>query len=142
MFFGLGLLSTEAGIAIGTYLLSYTLFIEQGSIRKRLIHFIPYALVLLPWTVTYVLLGCGTHNFPIYTDPLNEPLLYLKAIFFRAPAYLLAQWTLPLGFRHVIWPSIVHRAGLIFSALLVFILIPLIRKDRTAQFWTLGMFVL
>ena len=139
--FALALLSAEAGIAIGAYLLSYTLFLEQGSIRKRLIHFIPYALVFLTWAVTYVLLDCGTRNVPLYTDPLNEPLLYLKAIFFRAPVYLLGQWTLPIGFHYINWPSIIHRAGLIFSALLVLILIPLIRKDRTAQFWTLGMFL-
>jgi len=139
--FALALLSAEAGIAIGAYLLSYTLLLEQGSIRKRLIHFIPYALVFLPWAVTYVILDCGTRNIPLYTDPLNEPLLYLKAIFFRAPVYLLGQWTLPIGFHYIKWPSIIHRAGLIFSALLVLILIPLIRKDRTAQFWTLGMFL-
>lgn len=137
--FALALLSAEAGIAIGAYLLSYTLFLEQGSIRKRLIGLIPYVLVFLPWAVTYVLLDCGARNMPIYTDPLNEPHLYLKAIFLRAPIYLLGQWTLPVGFHHINWPSIIHRAGLIFSALLVFILIPLIRKDRTARFWTLGM---
>jgi hypothetical protein len=139
--FALALLSAEAGIAIGAYLLSYTLFLEQGSIRKRLIHLTPYALVFLPWAVTYVLLDCGSRNIPLYTDPLNEPLLYLKAIFFRAPVYLLGQWTLPIGFHSINWPSMIHRAGLIFSALLVFILIPFIRKDRTAQFWTLGMFL-
>ena len=139
--FALALLSAEAGIAIGAYLLSYTLFLEQGSIRKRLIHLIPYALVFLPWAVTYVLLDCGARNAPLYTDPLNEPLLYLKAIFLRAPVYLLGQWTLPIEFNLINWPSIIHRAGLIFSALLILILIPLIRKDRTAQFWTLGMFL-
>jgi hypothetical protein len=139
--FALALLSKEAGIAIGAYLLSYTLFLEQGSIRKRLIHFIPYALVFLSWSVTYVLLDCGTSNFAVYTDPLNEPLLYLKAIFLRAPVYLLGQWILPVGLHYAIWPSIIHRAGLIFSVLLIFILFPLIRKDRTAQFWTLRMFL-
>ena len=139
--FALTLLSAEAGIAIGAYLLSYTLFLEQGSIRKRLTHLIPYALVFIPWALTYVLLDCGARNIFFYTDPLKEPLLYLKAIFFRAPVYLLGQWTLPIGFHHFNWPSIVHRAGLIFSALLVFMLIPLIRKDRTAQFLTLGMFL-
>ena len=139
--FALALLSAEAGIAIGAYLLSYTLFLEQGSIRKRLIHLIPYVLVFLPWAVTYVQLDCGARNIPFYTDPLNEPLLYLKAIFFRAPVYLLGQWTLPVGFHYINWPSMIHRVGLVFSALLVFILMPLIRKDRTAQFWTLGMFL-
>ena len=139
--FALALLSAEAGIAIGAYLLSYTLFLEQAPVRKRLIHLTPYALVFLFWALTYVLLDCGSRNIPHYTDPLNESLLYLKAIFFRAPVYLLGQWILPVGFHYSIWPSIVHRAGLIFSALLVFILIPCIRKDRTAQFWTLGMFL-
>ena len=121
--FGLALLSAEAGIAIGAYLLSYTLFLEKGSIRKRLLNLIPYALVFLPWAVAYVLLGCGSRNVPIYTDPLNEPLLYFKAIFFRVPAYLLGQWMLPIGLHYINWPSIVRGAGLIFSALLVFLLV-------------------
>jgi len=135
----LALLSAEAGIAIGAYLLSYTLFLEQGSSRKRLLYLIPYALVFLPWVLAYVLLDCGSRNMPIYTDPLNKPLLYLKAIFFRAPVYLLEQWIFPVEFYYINWPSIVRKAGLIFSALLAFILIPLIRKERTAQFWALGM---
>ena len=139
--FALALLSAEAGIAIGAYLLSYTLFLEQGSIRKRLIGLIPYAVVFLIWAVSYVLLECGARNNPLYTDPLNEPLLYLKAIFLRAPVYLLGQWTIPIEFNLINWPSIIHRAGLVFSALLILILIPLIRKDRTAQFCALGMFL-
>ncbi len=139
--FALALLSAEAGIAIGAYLLSYTLFLEQGSMRKRLISLIPYVLIFLPWALTYVQLDCGARNAGFYTDPLNETLLYLKAIFLRAPVYLLGQWIFPLGFRHGIWSPLMHWAGLIFSALLIFILIPLIRKDRAAQFWTLGMFL-
>jgi hypothetical protein len=77
----------------------------------------------------------------MYTDPLNEPILFLKAIFLRAPVYLLGQWTLPIGFNHFNWPTIIQVIGLIFSALLVFVIFPLIRKDRTAKFWTLGMFL-
>jgi len=139
--FALALLSAEAGIAIGAYILSYTLFLERGSIRKRLMDLIPYAIVFIPWVLAYVLLECGTRNMPGYTDPLKEPLLYFKAIFFRIPVYLLSQWILPVDIYFITWPSIVRWAGLIFSALLIFILFPLLRKDRFAQFWTLGMFL-
>lgn len=139
--FALVLLSAEAGIAIGAYLLSYTLFVGQGSIRKRLMDLIPYALVFSSWVLAYVMLECGTHNMPGYTDPLKEPLLYFRAIFFRIPVYLLNQWILPVDIYFITWPSIVRWAGLVFSALLIFILFPLIRKDRIAQFWALVMFL-
>ena len=139
--FVLALLSAEAGIAIGAYILSYTLFLEQGAIRKRLINLIPYALVFIPWVFAYVMLECGTRNVPMYTDPLNEPLLYFKAVFFRIPVYLLGQWIFPVDIYFITRPSIARWAGLIFAALLIFILLPLIRKDRIAQFWTMGMFL-
>lgn len=137
--FLLALLSAEAGIAIGAYLLSYTLFLERGSIRKRLIHLIPYALFFLPWALTYILLDCGTRNMGAYTDPLQETLLYCKAIFLRAPVYLLGQWIIPVRLYHINWPSVIYWSGLILTALLIFILMPVIRKDRTARFWATGM---
>ena len=135
----LSLLSAEAGIATTAYLFSYNLFLEQGSLRPRIVSLIPYGGVLFLWGLIYVLLGYGSNNVIGYTDPLKEPLLYLAAVFYRAPVYLLGQWALPPVFCNFIWPNFMHKAGLVFAIILFLILFPLIRRDRTARFWALGM---
>jgi len=135
----LSLLSTEAGIATAAYLFSYNLFLEKGSLRLRIVSLIPYGFVLFLWGGIYVMFGYGANNVMGYADPLNEPLLYLSAVFYRAPVYLLGQWALPPVFCNFIWPSFMHKAGLVFTMILFLMLAPLIRKDRTARFWALGM---
>jgi len=63
----------------------------------------------------------------------------MMALYIRAPVYLLSQWATPPTFAYMFWPSFMHRAGLILIALLALILTPLIKRNRIAQFWTLGM---
>jgi hypothetical protein len=135
----LTLLSAEAGIAIGSYLLAHALILESGPLRRRFTCLIPYGLVLFLWFLLYFLLGCGAQGIPMYTDPFKEPLSYLVAIFFRAPVYLLGQWALPTTFLYAYWPHFIHRTGLIFAVFLILILTPLIRRYRTARFWATGM---
>ncbi len=135
----LSLFSAEAGIATVAYLISYSLFLEKGSLRLRIISLIPYGFVLFLWGGIYVMLDYGATNVIGYTYPLKEPFLYLSAVFYRAPVYLLGQWALPPVFCNFFWPSFMHKAGLVFTMILLLILAPLIRKDRIARFWALGM---
>jgi hypothetical protein len=85
------------------------------------------------------MLDYGANNVIGYIYPLKEPLLYLSAVFYRAPVYLLGQWAFPPVFCNFFWPSFMHKAGLVFTLILFIILTPLIRKDKTARFWALGM---
>ena len=137
--FALALLSAEAGIAIGGYLLAYTLFLECGSPGKRIASLIPYGLVLFPWFFLYFLLGCGVEGMPFYIDPFKNPLTYLTSLFLHAPVYLLGQWALPPIFVHSFLPSFMHKAGWVFIVFLTLVLAPLVRKDRIARFWATGM---
>jgi hypothetical protein len=136
----LALVSKEEAIAVGGYLLTYTLFLERGSLQKRIVPLMPYVLIFLLWSLAYMILGFGAQGFRFYIDPLNDPITYLTAFFYHAPVYLLGQWVLPL-FLYNIWPSAMHMAGLIFVVLLALIIIPLLRQDRIARFWTAGMFL-
>jgi hypothetical protein len=78
-------------------------------------------------------------GIPVYTDPLREPVDYLVSCFYRTPVYLLGQWALPPLFVYSFLPSLMHKAGLVLVCLLVLLFVPLIRRDRIAQFWTIGM---
>jgi hypothetical protein len=137
--FALSLFSAEAGLATGAYLLSYTFFLDQSLKKSRIAALIPYALIFFLWGVVYSLSGYGVVGIPVYTDPLREPVNYLVSCFFRAPVYLLGQWALPPLFVYSFLPSFMHKAGLILVCLLVFLLTPLIRQDKVARFWAIGM---
>jgi hypothetical protein len=137
--FALSLLSAEAGLATGAYILSYTLFLERCSLRERIASMAPYGLVFFFWGMVYSLQGYGVQGIPLYTDPLRDPFSYLVSLFFRAPVYLLGQWALPPLFVYRIVPSLMHKAGLILTCCLALISFPLIRRYPTARFWTAGM---
>jgi len=137
--FALSILSAEAGIAIAAYLLAYALFLEDGSLHDRITSLIPYGCIIFSWGLIYFVFGYGSICNPLYVDPIKEPLSYIVALYVRAPVYLLSQWATPPSFAYMFWPSIMHRAGLIIIVLLALILTPLIRRNRIAQFWTLGM---
>ena len=137
--FALALLSAEAGISTGAYLLAHALFLESSSLKDRIVCLLPYILVLFLWYLVYSLLGCGAQDVPIYIDPLKDPLTYLMALFFRAPAYLLGQWLFPPVFCYLFWPSIIYKIALVFTMFLILIFAPLIRRDPIARFWTAGM---
>ena len=136
--FALALLSAEMGIATLAFLLSYELYLEHGPLRNRLKYLIPFGAIFFFWLLSYILLGYGVKYAVNYTNPLNEPFLYLKALFLRAPVYLLSQWALPPLSFHSFMPSFMQKAGLVFILFLVLILTPLVRRDKIAQFWTVG----
>ena len=137
--FALSLFSAEAGLATGAYLLAYTLSLEQRTVKYRIAALIPYALIFFLWALVYSLLGYGVEGIPVYTDPLREPVNYLVSFFYRAPAYFLGQWALPPLFVYSFLPSLMHKGGLILICLLALLFTPLIRQNKTAQFWTIGM---
>lgn len=139
IFFFLSLLSAEAGIAIMGFLFSYALFIESGSLRRRITNLIPYGCILIVWKITYTLLGYGadiTGGF--YVDPTQHPLVFLKAIAIRAPIYLTAQFALPPLLFFPISPLVVLIMGIVLTALLLFVFFPLVRQDRVLRFWAVG----
>ncbi len=137
------LLSAEAGIATCAYLFAYAVVRDEGPWRRRILSLAPYGVIIVVWRVVWKALGYGVANMGIYTDPLGEPLTYLMAVVHRAPVLLLAQWAYPpaeLGM--VVQPAaqrILLIVALAFVGLLTAVLIPVVRNDRTARFFGLGM---
>ncbi len=136
-------LSAEAAVACGAYLLAYALFLDHGSGSERLRTLLPCASVGILWWGSYRWLGFGAGGSAMYVDPGSEPLRFAGAALERAPLLLWGQWGFPpADMRHVLsisagrvlWMGAV--AGLlILSALLI----PLLRRDARARFWAFGM---
>lgn len=144
----LALFSKEAALAFGAYLFAYTLFLDRGTLRRKITGFLPYIGITLWWYAVYRHLGFGAEGIPeAYIDPGNSPFLFLKALLIRMPALLLAQF---IGLPADLWTlvnvflseSVLIVGAVIATALLIIMLIilwPLFRRDTVARFWGLGM---
>ena len=139
----LALLSSEAGIAACGYLLAYAVCLDRGSWRARASSLVQYGAVVVAWRLVYSATGHGVFGSETYIDPLHSPLRFLAALWVRLPVLLLAQWALPPSDLFTFVPAMARFAlwglSLVFLVLLLAVLIPLLRQDRVARFWLLGM---
>lgn len=140
---GLGLLAGESALAVTGYLFAHAVFLDTGSLRRRLSRLWPYAAVAVAWMTAYRLLGHGTRGSGIYVSPLDEPGRFLGALIERAPVLLLAQAG---GFVSDLWlvipprgQPVVHGLALVVAMAAGWLLWPLWRRDPVARFWTLGL---
>ena len=140
---GLGLLAGESALAVTGYLFAHAVFLDTGSLRRRLSRLWPYAAVAVTWMTAYRLLGHGTRGSGIYVSPLDEPGRFLGALIERAPVLLLAQAG---GFVSDLWlvipprgQPVVHGLALVVAMAAGWLLWPLWRRDPVARFWTLGL---
>jgi hypothetical protein len=139
----LGLFSGEAATATMGYLVAYALFLERGHLRKKVLAMVPTAVVLGFWALLYRLLGFGAVGSGMYIDPIGSPRAFAGAFLERTPFLLLGQWS-PIPAEVGVFLS-AETAGLywwwaiVLMALIGLGLIPLLRQDRVARFWCLGM---
>ena len=92
MAFLLGLLSAEAGLGAGAYLLSYEIFMVREEMSKRIKALLPYVVVFVGWYTFYKISGFGASGSGAYIDPGQHPLAYLNALWERIPVLLYGQW--------------------------------------------------
>ena len=138
----MSLLSAEAGVAIFGYLLAYELVLDSKPWRQRLTGMIPYVLVVLVWRVLWRYQGCGVDGVEIYMDPVADPLRFVMMIFLRAPILLLGQWAMPPADLSLFAPETtywIYPCAVILLILLAVSFFPLVRRNRVAGFWALGM---
>jgi len=91
----LTLLAESRGLPSPAIFFSHAVFVERGSLKKRLFSFAPYLGVTVVWRVLYNLSGYGAHGSGIYIDPVREPLHFARAFVERAPILCLGQFLLP-----------------------------------------------
>jgi hypothetical protein len=139
----LSLLSTEAGIATFAYLFAYALIIEHGSKMRRISSLAPSFIVIVGWRLIYNSLGYGAHGSGFVIDPGREPMRYMQAVLERAPVLLAGQWgATPAEMLDALsgyagaWYLFIAVA---FLVLLLTALVPLLRSNRVALYWFLGM---
>ncbi|MFH1747016.1 MAG: hypothetical protein ABIG44_08220 [Planctomycetota bacterium] len=139
----LSLLFKEAGIATCAYLFAHAVFLDSGSWRRRAMALLPYAGVVLVWRIVWSSLDYGVANAGLYIDPMTNPLDYALALVKHVPLLILGQWAGPpseialmLSSSHV-W--LLWGVGVLFTTLLMWLLLPLLRHERTARFWLVGM---
>jgi len=107
------------------------MFIDSGKLRGRLASLLPTACVVVLWRVVYVALGYGVSGTGLYIDPVLEPMRFAGAIAERGLFLLQLQWAIP--------SSRVHVYGVVFFVVLAVLLVPLLRRSRSARFWATGM---
>jgi hypothetical protein len=91
----------------------------------------------------YRSLGYGTRGSGFYVDVLSEPMLFLKAVAWKAPLLLADLWGLPpssfvvfLDDTIIVWLVV---WAIILLILVGIVVLPLVRRDHLARFWLLGM---
>jgi hypothetical protein len=139
----LALLSAEGGLGIAAYLFSYAVCLDRGAWRRRLGSLVPYAAIVVAWRLGYRALGYRAWGSGFYVDPLQEPLRFALNALQCGPVLLLGQWiVLEPGVHAILSSWGVLAFWFITVSVLVFVakmLIPLLRQDRVARFWGLGM---
>jgi hypothetical protein len=139
----LALLSAEAGLATTAYLGAYALCLERGRWYRRLGSLVPYGIVVVAWRAAYQVMGYGAWGSGFYLDPLRDPLRFAAAVLERGPVLLMSLWSLPDPGIYAIlsvWAGRVFwLAAVLFMAFVGAMLFPLLRKNRAARFWGLGM---
>ncbi|MGB2959675.1 MAG: hypothetical protein WBD30_12390, partial [Bacteroidota bacterium] len=143
IFLLLGLLSGESALGVIAYLLAYALVLDPGTWRGKLRSLVPYAAITLSWFTYYRLQGHGAWGSGFYTDLMSEPIRFALAFAVRAPILLLDQWAIPPSSLIFLLPAegvpIFSLAALTFLVLITVLLFPLLRQDKLARFFALGM---
>lgn len=143
LFYALALLAGESAVAIAAYIFAYELFVEEGSLFKRALALAPYFVITVGWRAVYTLLGCGARGSGLYIDPGRAPLRFLSAFFERAPLLLFGQFMpVPAEVYLLVSPvlaKILLVTSVIFVILFAACLAPLLKRNRLARFWAVGM---
>jgi hypothetical protein len=143
--FAVGLLAGEGGISILAYLFAHALFLDSGTVGRRLGRLAPYGVIVLVWALLAKALGYGVSGSGVYFDPIGDPLLFLTHLPERILALLFAQlggpWSEGWNAYSFTFPPaipIVVVAGIATLAVTAIALRPLLVRSATARFWALG----
>ncbi len=142
LWLALALLSAEAALGTLAYLAAYTLWLDRGPWRRRLMACLPLALVVGAWALAYRALGFGAWGTS-YVDPAREPLVFARLVLERAPLLLAGQWLgVPVEVVQMLGPvgrSAVWGVAMLAALALAGLLAPLVRRSALARFWATGM---
>lgn len=139
----LSLLSSESGIATCAYLFAYSIFLDRERYPKSMISLLPYVVLVVVWRIIWTMQDYGIANTSLYTDPFNEPVIFLFSFIEKFPVFFYSQWLLPSAEfsmflereeQFIFW--IVAVVSMFF---IVTIIWPVLRQSKTAAFFFTGM---
>jgi hypothetical protein len=138
-------LATEGGVATFAYLFAYEVALGHGRIARRVLALLPSVAVIVLWRLAYNAQGYGASGGGFYFDPVREPVAYAVAVLQRGPFFLAGQWTsVPADLHNYLPPASRTLAWSLLAALTILIpilLTPLLRVNRRARFWLIGMYL-
>jgi hypothetical protein len=139
----LGLFTSELSISVAGYVIAFELLARQDARRTRALAVLPFVAITLAWGAWYSAAGFGASGTGFYIDPVREPPRYLSAFTQRGPLLLMGQFAGPPAELYYELPRDLALGVLSWAVIVVAIvawaLLPLLRSDRTARFWCLGM---
>lgn len=143
IFLAASLLSNEAGVSTFAFLLAYALVLEEGFWFRRMLSLLPSVLVIVLWRIIYTCLGYGVSGIGVYIDPGHQPLRFLGKLVVRALTLLAGQLSGQApDFLFAVNSSLrtTALAGyFLFIAVALIVFLPLVRKNKSAQFWFAAM---
>lgn len=138
----LGILSGEFAVGGVSYLVAYAFFLDPAPRARRLASLLPYAAVVLAWRTIWGR-GYGARGSGAYIDPLADPLGFLGVLPGRLAMLIHGQFSAPPADVAFLGPP--SQQGLILAiatttvVVVSWLLLPLLRADRTSRFWASGM---
>lgn len=141
--FFLSLLSAEAGLATGGYLIAYALFLERKKLFTGWVALLPYVITACFWRTLYLAGGYGVAHSGVYTDPGNDALQFMIDVGKRLPVLLQAQLALPPSDLWALVPptfALMYAVGAATVVLFVaWGILPILRRDTAIRFFAAGM---
>ncbi|MET0386234.1 MAG: hypothetical protein ABW321_09770 [Polyangiales bacterium] len=143
LWFVLGLGAGETAICVLGYLAAYAACLDRRPLVRRVVSLAPYVLILIVHQALYRVLGLGSYGSSGYRHPLNEPLAFLGMLGFNLPVLLSAELFVPIA-DLAFWGDVRARwylwtFAVLSLAAVAWLLRSVLRGDRQAGFWALGM---
>jgi hypothetical protein len=143
MTFTLSILSSEGGIAVLAFYMSYLLFLDKKCISSKIRALVPIILIIVIWRVVYNVLGYGAIGNELYIDPVREPIIFISTVMVRLPILVLGLVGLPPS---MIYMALSGQGAVVYSITTYLILIslaiitfPLWKKCSISHFWGCAM---
>lgn len=82
------LFASESSLSLFFYFLFFEIFVKKEAISQRLLAIAPYIILLTTYIFSYKLFHYGADNIQYYTDPFNNPLVFIQHAFLNIPTLL------------------------------------------------------
>ncbi len=141
--FTFSILSSEGGIAVLAFYMSYLLFIDNKCISSKIRALVPIILIIVIWRIVYNVLGYGAIGNELYIDPVREPIIFIGTVMERLPILILGLLGLPPSMLYIVLSEQAILVYCIAAYLILFslawITFPLWKRCKVSHFWVCAM---